>query len=103
MSPTGLTLNPAYTVPATSSTTGSTYYWINPYVSCPPSPLPGPTAGTNFEVNYRNFLLAFTSTAATGTLGLTFATNSWTGTYTIYLSSVIYVQSSTNQIIDWSL
>jgi hypothetical protein len=105
MSPTGLTLNPTYTVPATSSTSGSTYYWSNPYVSCPTSPLPaGPTAGTNFEVNYRNFLLAFTATAGTGSLDLAFTATGYNApSYTIYLSSVIHVQSSTNQIIDWSL
>jgi len=100
----GITMNPAYTVPSTSSTGGSTYYWSNPYLTCPTSsPITGPTAGTNFEVNYRNFILAFTATAATGSIGLAFTSTGYTNTYTIYLSSVFAVQSSSNQIIDWNL
>jgi hypothetical protein len=100
----GITLNPAYTVPATSSTSGNTYYWSNPYLTCPTSsPITGPTAGTNFEINYRNFILAFTATATTGLLVLAFSSTAYTNTYIIYVSSIIVIQSSSNQIIDWNL
>jgi hypothetical protein len=101
---TSFTMISPSTIPSTSNTVGNTYYWSSPYRTCPTTPLPAPVAGTNFEVNYRNYLLSFTTGSATsGSVVFTFTSNPYNSQYTIYLSNIIIVQASTNQIIDWNI
>jgi hypothetical protein len=54
-------INSPSIIPSTSNSLGSTYYWSNPYRTCPTTVISEPTSGINFEINYRNYLLSFTT------------------------------------------